>query len=522
MKEKIKKLLGSYKSIFKKYRLTFILIFINTILIFFGGLENDLTELITALLFTNVLFFTIDTFTKDNRQRLIYYLASLLFSFLLNHLLYQDNVGMKTVLFIFGIYIASFLITIYKISKEEESFSKYILRVFNNDILLATFSFVIQLGLLFICTVVSELLLPNTSVDIYLKAEILFLGFLVSGELLCLISNKNEVIKPIKPLVCYILLPIVLLVHLIMYVYLIKIVIINEIPSNQLYSFITALFILTAPTLIMLDNYTKDNKYFLSIFKIMPYIFIPLVIIQMYSVGVRIYDYGYTIERYLGVMLIAFEIVTIICLIHKKDNNLHKIMLALITLTIITLCIPKLNIIDVSRHSQLNRLLSVYKKDTDYDSLSYKDKETIKSAYFYLTETLDATKYLPEYIDKNKLNYFEVDYIKDYYQEIYYSNKLTEIDVTEYKKIIPFKYYKFDYDEGVSTNELVFEDLNDKSLNEAMQSFIKRTIEIGEVDNYLVKLDDEHFYWISSLTIKYYQNSKKISNINTEGYILTK
>ncbi len=87
MIEKIKKLIGNNKDILLNYKFTLILLLINTIIMVIDLDNNDLTELLTALLLSNVLFFTRKTFSNKGEKKIIPLLSSTLLSWLIKHFL---------------------------------------------------------------------------------------------------------------------------------------------------------------------------------------------------------------------------------------------------------------------------------------------------------------------------------------------------------------------------------------------------------------------------------------------------
>ena len=171
----------------------------------------------------------------------------------------------------------------------------------------------------------------------------------------------------------FIVLPIVLIADLIIYIYFIKILIIREIPSNQIFSIIAGLFIFAFPTWVMINHFKDENKFAKVNAKILPYSFIPLILIQIYAIDVRIVESGFTPTRYFGVALVVFETFTVILTLIKNQKYLVNIFIIAAVLSFIGVCVPGINILDVSWKSQLNRLTSMYKEDTSFEEL---DKET--------------------------------------------------------------------------------------------------------------------------------------------------
>ena len=506
MKEKIKKLFGDTKEIFQNYKFTFILIVINTILMLFLYDEYDYNELLTALILSNILFFSVETFIKKDKPKLFLLLISMITSGILNHILYETNNTPRIPLLIIGIYIFIVLISIYKISKQEKNFANYFLKVVNNNITLAIASFVLELGLLFITFTISELLIPDSSVDIFLKMEILLFGlFIVPGEILCLTNTKKETLKPIKFLSCYILLPIVLISLFIIYSYFIKIIVTSTIPSNQIFTIITILFVITIPTYILIINY-DDNK--------LPYTLIPIIIMAMYSLGIRIYHHGITITRYYGIIIISLEIIFFILSLKRNHKYLHNLLLFSAILVLISMTIPYINCVSVSRTSQLNRLTSIYKENTIYDNLSNEEKDIVYSSYYYLINELDSEAYIPAYIAKEKIvnNYIDYTSIR---KNISYYNQDENVPVNGYSyiKVLSINEYN---------KEINSLHLNDLELYDNDKDYLYNIIEDGDISNPEIILDDNYKIYLEEFHLSYNKETNKLYSINISGYLLVK
>lgn len=525
MKEKIKKLFGDNKEIFQKYKFTFILIAINTILMLFLYEEYDYNELITALMLTNILFFMVETYIKNDKVKLPLLLLSVISSAGFNHILYETTNTPRIPLLIAGLYISIGLITVYKISKQTKNFSEYCLKVVNNNIILAIASFVLELGLLFITFTISELLMPDTSFDLFFKMEIIFLGlFVVPGEILCLTNTKAEALKPLKFLICYILLPIVLISMVIIYSYFIKIIVTNTLPSNQIFTIITILFVITIPTFILIINY-DDNRYIKEVLNKLPYAFIPLIVMAMYSLGIRIFNHGITITRYYGIIIISLELFFLIISFKKNHKYIRSILLFSTILVLISMTIPYINCVSIARTSQLKRLTNIYQEDTNYDKLSNKEKELVYSSYYYLTSELNSEKYLPNYIDKNKITHNNVDYTQGDRKNINYYNREEYIPVKgfSYIKVLSNTEYNKDIDDlSLEYLELYSDTEKNDNLKKVFKQELQQILEVGNITDPYIKLDNQNEIYLDMFNAAYNFETNKIYSLNISGYLLTK
>ena len=107
----------------------------------------------------------------------------------------------------------------------------------------------------------------------------------------------------------------------------------------------------------------EDLSDFNKIASKLPFIFMPLMLLQIYAIGIRIMEFGVTPERYLGVLWILLEIIYLLMHQIKKDS-VEKILMIVTGAVIVTFLIPCLNMYNISILSQ-EYILSAYKKDPD-------------------------------------------------------------------------------------------------------------------------------------------------------------
>ena len=166
-----------------------------------------------------------------------------------------------------------------------------------------------------------------------------------------------------KVLVKYVMMIMVLIGFIFFYAYLVKIIINRSLPSNEVFIVCTILFSLGLSTNLMARAFDENSPYDLII-KYLPLAFIPALILQIISLGLRINQYGLTASRYLGVVLIIFEIIYI-CLYQFKFDKFKYIF---IIDTILVLIISILPLVNMYQFPNIyNKLLG---KDTAQASVS--------------------------------------------------------------------------------------------------------------------------------------------------------
>ncbi|MDE6406405.1 MAG: DUF4153 domain-containing protein, partial [Lachnospiraceae bacterium] len=74
------------------------------------------------------------------------------------------------------------------------------------------------------------------------------------------------------------------------YFYLLKILILWEMPSNEIFGIIAGLFCFGMPIWVM-DSYYQDGTKYMRLLQKLPYTLIPAIPMQIYAMGVRIYEH---------------------------------------------------------------------------------------------------------------------------------------------------------------------------------------------------------------------------------------
>ena len=164
MLKKIKTLFGNNKEIILKYKFTFSLIIINTLLNFFLYEEYDYNEFLSTLILSNLLFFTVETFIDNDKKKIPYLIISILLSAISSNALYNTFNTPRVLLLIIGLYLSIFIMTIYKIIKEKNNFINYFHDLFTNNLLLGVGTIIIQIGLLLITLIIDELLIKEYAI----------------------------------------------------------------------------------------------------------------------------------------------------------------------------------------------------------------------------------------------------------------------------------------------------------------------------------------------------------------------
>ena len=191
--------------------------------------------------------------------------------------------------------------------------------------------------------------------------------------------NERTAGKAFKILFLYIMFPLYIILLTLLYAYLFKSVIVQELPRGQInwfVSFATCFYFVFYYTL----REYKENLFIKWFYKIGGIILFPLIVIQCVSFKIRVDAYGFTELRYASLLYIIFSVTAILCTVIKKGKiaNWNLIILGGF---ILFATVSPLNMIDVPYKKQLNRMEHVLKKYKMFDGklLDYNADEIEKN-----------------------------------------------------------------------------------------------------------------------------------------------
>ena len=321
----------------------------------------------------------------------------------------------------------------------------------------------------------------------------------------------------------------------IIYLYMFKIIVSQEIPSNVIFRITAALFIVAAPSWTIINSYKFKNLYE-KVFKILPLLFIPFILLQVYSLGVRISDYGLTPVRYLGVVFVIFEMLYILAFQYKREK-IHLVMPTVAVALWIILLAPVVNLDRLSQLAQIGRVKEYFKIE-NIENTSYDKKMRIYNAYHYLNYLDDGDEILDSFLTADERRAIEnlkdttpVPYIRNDEEDGYpvsetftLRNYQDSVDVQGYSKV-----YKLDYSTGYyygreSDNEhftFVKEIGDDKELD--YKPIIDKLIDDNDKGIEIYEFDlDEHNHIVITYANIECVNKDFINQVTIEGWLLVK
>ncbi len=438
--------------------------------------------------------------------------------------------GYFSVLFVLIIFFC------YQRNKDRFSLADYLMGVISGSFLISVIYAVVNIGLLTLTFVFTELLFGRFE-DIFLPLFVLITGLYFGGAVISVIANsEKEIPKFINVLFRYVLFGMALAAYVIVYLYIIKIVFLSGIPSNSVYAILTSLFCFSIP-LAYLNSY-KDEGFFGRISKVLPYIFAPLIILQTYTVTVRIGQYGLTESRYLGVIFICVEAMYIIWYAIKKDS-IKYIFVVLAVLAFFLTIMPGTNALTVPGTFQKKtfaRLISI-----DADDLNKKQTRLLLAAYDYIRDMDGGEDYLEDHYSGEELASVKGLAIDDgqYHDMNIYINyrcRSGELDVSDYDSVYVISVSEYRGNGNISTDEMEMKvrELGSGNAFDTGNSVIfdaTKLVKLLMSDDFAENRDEYETsplrfersgqcFVITKVSLSYDSITEELDNLSIEGYLL--
>lgn len=549
---KIKKLfsgiIDSVKSAFNLFPLTIIFVFSLTLITTFLVIGTDFSEEVEEMIAHILLIGVIGSFgtwltesifeEKKDVRRYIGYIVSLIIAVIIDRLLDNESIDE----YIVARWVSEYLIlcilsTIYVLLKKcKATFEKYALNVLLNLKRAGIIYGILAIGFLILYLIFTTLILDTLDFEVYLKILCLFTGFyLVPVALKAFAHEEAEDTKFNKTVFTRVLLPMLFLAMLIVYIYIVKILLVTEMPKNQLFSILSLIFVTAYPIYTINKNYSEKGSLFEKINKSIPYLFTPFIFLQIYTMGIRIKEYGLTESRYAGIVLIVFEIIAILLTVFKDSKYIRELLIATMAISVVVMISP-FNYERMPLLSQKAIVDHYVENGVEFDKLSEKDKNKFAGAYQYIDDEEEFINPKLSKIEKEKL-YSHSTHRYAYQSEpeekereyVFFNRKLDNVDISEFKKVYDFgstyesdgtsvEYYAYDSDVKFKV-DLTNEVNKLIEANEISEETGKRIFkeEIGFID-----IGEGKFIYLKEIAFTYQKADKKVTNLRIEGYMFEK
>lgn len=434
---------------------------------------------------------------------------------------------------VFATYLSSLLLLIiYKLSKDSKlDIKQYLLNVFSESFIVGITYIILNIGIASVAGIFITLILDGEFYSIIARLLIIAFGTFFIPSMISVFSNteKIKVNTFIEKLLLYVILPLTIIAIAIVYIYIAKILILRQIPKNVIGRILISIYCVAIPVWAMTSSI--EDKRFTKIITKIPYIYIPLILLEIYSIIARIYQYGFTPPRYLVVLFIIFQIISFYVIIIKKEKRLRELILVSLIILVIYLISP-LNYRSISNLSQKNILDKYIENGIKFEECSKEEQEKYKGAYKYLKEEYDSDKYINEKLTEEDIENLEKNtYYRNENKYIYEHKTLEEMNIEGYSKMYCFE-DGFEHNDKIDTQniKIVYGEIEEKEILIDLSNFIKKVIEYDKEnyskneyfeENNIVKVDEFRKIFITDLDFSY--NSKnEIKYFSLNGYLLEK
>ena len=404
LKEKFKNLFPDMKKGIERFPVTVIfglILFIVTIFSIEGSyykLETWIEYLIIAIPFSaTVELIREKYFENKNRKffRAINFFGTILFIFV-SKMFFKNYFAGEIINITATILIFYVLFYLIPIVYRNENREKYLQSVVGNQIITIGFALVLFLGFSAIIGTV-DVLLVNLSHTLYIHAFVFSSAVFGVIFFVSRLKEKDESLenyalpKIVEILICYILIPLILIYTAILYLYFAKIIFTLKMPKGVVSHLVLWYTAFSLFIMIMVTPITFKNKFAKFYKKFFPMISVPLILLALFSINERIFQYGITENRYLVVILVIWLLFNMILYIVK--NDVKWVLISYIFAILIAVFSP-FNLVTVSINSQSKRLERLLIKNgiiqngkitNKNDKVSIKSKNEIISVidYFY-------------------------------------------------------------------------------------------------------------------------------------------
>lgn len=348
-------------------------------------------------------------------------------------------------------YFVLILLTIFycRYRECEHSIEKYFVSVFVQIVQICIVWGILAVGFFILSAIFSELIVDVDGM--YAVPQILIIGAFVAPRFLMAVTEvKEEVGKFFEALIKYAMLIITLVGAGIIYIYMVK-TLFTGIPSNEIFSITSGLFFAAIPVGFACTAFDR-NTFLQKIAYVLPYIYAPFIILQCYSIFVRIGEYGVTPSRYMGVVLIVLEIVyTVVYAFFRK--HIDKVVLVMIVVTVVATLIPVVNVNAVSISSQKSIITKIMEKDTVKDE---DEGRKLVGAYNYICKEC-GDDYVSGFLSKSQIE--EIKYWNEDLNETSYAGRVYKhynlrdseecVKIGDYDYVAPFNSYNYGYEEEI-------------------------------------------------------------------------
>ena len=519
--KKLKKILNKiseeYKEYFKKYLFTNIGLILFTLYLMIASDQffEDSAIIRIAITFICSNFLIESAFKEGDKKRIYLYLLSVGLAIIIGLVIGVEDpiaVSMYT-----GFNLICITTGLFFITKKEKKVSEYVCKVFYNLFKVELFTTVLLIGFGIIYLIVEELIIEGYNVYFYEKIFYFIIGiYNIPFSIMALLYTKDDIPEIVNSLIKRVLLVLLDISYVVIILYIIKMLVTRVMPENEVFAVVTMLYMFSLPMFIMLSYY--KGKVVEYNCKILPFVLMAPILLQIYSLAVRIYYYGVTASRYIGIYIIIFEIAGLFLLLFKDKKYIKYGFLVISFLALLLFILPITNYYEAPIRLQVARLQSIWTDTTNEVKLTASDRQKIKDIYDYLNEYDNPDKYMPNYLSMERVNKYLMNTRKEFegIRTRYFSFNVKDkkIDISRFNTLEFVNY---------NGSSISLDDLNvnigETSFNLAddIKAFMKNE---GEAEVLSFENGSGSILYVTNMSFYYNDAENRLESFHIKGYIL--
>ncbi|MCM1399691.1 MAG: DUF4153 domain-containing protein [Clostridium sp.] len=454
----------SIKSIIKRYMITLLCVNLACVLSValdasdFYSRSSDAARQVVDYIFGFLMMFAVGSFfvesifTEDgsNRKRLILHyiifaIFSVVFDILGNNIDIFSEAGQDMLYKVMVLYILLCVVLAFHrlIKLSGMAFEKYMVSLVVGAIKVGTVLLLLNIGFILLVTIFDILIVDVDEWQFVTYVEILLVGIVYAPYALICLTDKTETkSRFIKGLLLWVLMPMVMAAMIIIYMYVLKILVTGYMPKNEVFGICAGLFCIGAviwttayPFAANAYQDLKAGVIYRTVIKYAKYIYAPFILLECWSIGIRINDYGITASRYWAVVFIILQIIYVawepiyglVRKLFKKEKSgyaegYEHFLYIGILVYILCVMLPFFSVEKIEFLSQKKRfeaLMGAY--ETAYDIDLQQNSDAFKSARS-IYNVLKWNRYGEEYLEE-KYTAAELTAIKSFFGQQTYDGR---------------------------------------------------------------------------------------------------
>lgn len=173
---------------------------------------------------------------------------------------------------------------------------------------------VLNIAVILILEIIDALLVDIDTFRVELNIQLMLSALAYFPTCLLAVSDTSEDNAAFtKKFVSYVLLPCVWIAMFVIYLYVVKIFVTQEVPSNEIFGICASLFAMGMPIWMMASGFVEEKtSRYAKLISITKYIYAPFILLEIYSMSVRVKAYGLTEQRYAAWMFVLLQIIYIL------------------------------------------------------------------------------------------------------------------------------------------------------------------------------------------------------------------